>query len=48
MIYCALILFVFFTEFKVREFIVIRNGKMVWKHGPKRSFVLFNLGSENY
>ena len=28
--------------------IVIRNGKIVWKHGPNRPFFLYNLSSENY
>ena len=28
--------------------IVIRNGKIVWKHGPTRPFFLYNLSSENY
>ena len=28
--------------------IVIRNGKIVWKHGPNRLFFLYNLSSENY
>ena len=27
--------------------IVIRNGKIVWKHGPNRPFLLYNLSSEN-
>ena len=28
--------------------IVIRNGKIVWKHGPNRPFFLYNLTSENF
>ena len=28
--------------------IVIRNGKVVWKHRPNRPFFLYNLISENY
>ena len=28
--------------------IVIRNGKIVWKHGPNRPFLLCNLSSENF
>ena len=28
--------------------IVIRNGKIVWKHGPNRPFFLYNSSSENY
>ena len=28
--------------------IVIRNGKIVWKHGPNRPFFLYNLSSKNY
>ena len=28
--------------------IVIRNGKIVWKHGRNRPFFLYNLSSENY
>ena len=26
---------------------LIRNGKIVWKHGPNRPFFLYNLSSEN-
>ena len=26
----------------------LRNGKIVWKHGPNRPFFLYNLSSENY
>ena len=25
-----------------------KKRKIVWKHGPKRSFFLYNLSSENY
>ena len=28
--------------------IVIRNEKIVWKHGPNRPFFLCNLSSDNY
>ena len=28
--------------------IVIRNGKIVWKHGPNGPFFLYNLSSQNY
>ena len=28
--------------------IAIRNGKIVWKHGPNQPFFLYNLSSENY
>ena len=29
-----------------RKNIVIRNGKIVWKHGPNQPFVLYNLSSK--
>ena len=31
----------------MNQIIVIRNGTIVWKHEPNRSFFLYNLSSEN-
>ena len=28
--------------------IVIRNGNIIWKHGPNRPFFIYKLSSENY
>ena len=38
----------FWRHLDIPLIIVIRNGKIVWKHGPNRPFFLHNLSSENY